>query len=76
MFLAEIEQGMEVYIPDDLRVDKYPKSYRYYDFILRLIQETISVEKQEFFGIQKAIAIAFMKREKQKSLYYRLTNRE
>ena len=45
VFLAKIEQGKEVFIPPDLSINMFPKSFRYYDFILRLIHENISKDK-------------------------------
>ena len=76
IFVAKIEQGKEVFIPKDLRVNTYPKSFMFYDFILRLIHENISTEKMEFFSTQKAIALAFAQKENERSMIYRLTNSE
>ena len=41
LFIHEIEQGQEVYIPIELSQDKMPPSFRYYDPILALIQNNL-----------------------------------
>ena len=47
-FILELEWGHEVIIPRDLSQDYLPKSYRYYDFLLRFIQDNISKELSLF----------------------------
>ena len=37
MFLMDLENGIEVLIPDELSQDHMPPSFRYYDLILMLI---------------------------------------
>ena len=37
LFIHEIEQGQEVYIPQELSQDNLPPSFRYYDPILAFI---------------------------------------
>lgn len=59
IFVSEIEQGKEVFIYPDLSQDQYPKSFRYYDSILQMVQEKITMDRREFYGLQKAIAIAY-----------------
>ena len=59
LFLMEFELGNEVLIPQELRQDDLPLSFRYYDFIINLIQEKVSYEKREFFKVKKQVAIIF-----------------
>jgi hypothetical protein len=49
----EFELGNEVYIPAELRQDDLPPSFRYYDFIINLIQQKVSLEKRDFFKVKK-----------------------
>jgi hypothetical protein len=42
MFLLDLQQGMEALVPYDLGQDHLPMSFRYYDFILMLIQDSVS----------------------------------
>lgn len=42
LFILEIEQGAEVFIPKELSQDHLPYSMRYYDPIVALIQEAVS----------------------------------
>ena len=37
LFMLEIEQGNEVFIPQDLSQDQFPISFWYYDSILKII---------------------------------------
>lgn len=49
LFIQEIEQGQEVFIPYQLSQDHFPISMRYYDPILHIVNLEISDEKKEFF---------------------------
>jgi len=44
----ELEQGVEVYIPNELSVDRYPISYRFYDPIILISNSMISLEAKLF----------------------------
>jgi hypothetical protein len=52
LFLIDIEQGREVFIPNDLQQKKLPMTFRYFDPILQYIQESISKEKKQFFALK------------------------
>lgn len=42
MFVLELEQGQEVYIPNDLSCDSYPQGFRYYDPIIQIVNHMFS----------------------------------
>ena len=42
VFIIEIEQGNQVLVPPYLSQDSLPCSFRYYDPIIRIIQDNIS----------------------------------
>jgi len=42
VFLWEIEEGVESFIPKELSQDHMPSSFRYYDPIIAIISENIS----------------------------------
>ena len=42
LFLAEIEDEIESFIPSALSQDSLPMSFRYYDHILAMVAENIS----------------------------------
>ena len=46
IFIVEIEDGNEVYIPKELSQDHYPASYRYYDSLISMTQTGISESKK------------------------------
>ena len=56
LFIIDIEQGQEVFIPKELSQDHLPLSFRYYDPILMMIQEKVSDESREHFNIQNNVA--------------------
>ena len=33
-FVLEVEHNLECYIPDELTIDRYPYSFRYYDPVI------------------------------------------
>ena len=49
MVTIDIETGNEVLIPYMLRQDKLPHSYRYYDPVLKIIDQLMVNDKRDFF---------------------------
>lgn len=49
LFIQELEQGQEVFIPNQLSQDHLPLSMRYYDPILQIVDLEISNDKKEYF---------------------------
>ena len=43
-FVLEMEHEQEVYIPDELSCDQYPKSFRYYDPIIQITNQLFSTK--------------------------------
>ena len=56
IFVADIEQGVEVYVPPDLSQDNLPCSFRYYDPVLAIILENIDESVKERFNIKAQVA--------------------
>ena len=56
MFIVEVEQGAETFIPDDLSQSSLPYSMRYYDAILAMIQERFSDEIRNLFVMRSLVA--------------------
>jgi len=59
MFLLDLQQGMEALVPYDLSQDHLPMSFRYYDFILMLIQDSVSQDRRDFQKIKMKLAKLF-----------------
>ena len=55
LFVNEIELGQEVFIPQRLSDKSLPKSFMFYDPIVRIIQELVSDERKEFFHSQNLL---------------------
>ena len=51
-YALQIELGNEVFIPTELSQDEFPMSFRYYDSILNVLDDTISNERKELFFIR------------------------
>ena len=49
LFVLDIEDGNEIYIPSALTQDRLPYSFRFYDPIIALINENISENRREFY---------------------------
>ena len=45
-FVLEMEHEQEVYIPDELSCDQYPKSFRYYDPIIQITNQLFSTKQK------------------------------
>ena len=70
IFIADIEQGREIYIPDELSVDRYPVSFRYYDSVIRLVRKMISEDMKQYYSFKNSFRMEFYQNEdfKQKIL--------
>ena len=55
LFVNEIELGQEVFIPQRLSDKSLPKSFMFYDPILRIIQDLVSDDRKEFFHCQNLL---------------------
>jgi hypothetical protein len=49
LFILHVEQGTEVFILENLSQDDLPMSLRYYDPILKIVQEDCNMEKKDVF---------------------------
>jgi hypothetical protein len=52
LFIKEIEEGQETFIPAELAQDHLPFSFRYYDPILAIVQENLARDRKEYFTIK------------------------
>lgn len=59
MFLLDLQQGMEVLIPRELSQDHLPMSYRFYDFILQFIQDSVTQDRRDFQKVKMKLARLF-----------------
>lgn len=57
IFLLNLAQGDEIIIPEELSQKKLPLSYRFYDPIMKLIQEDLSKDMREFFSLQRKYTV-------------------
>jgi hypothetical protein len=48
LFLIDLELGEEVIIPKELSMDMLPQSFRYYDYILLMVQEKATQDRRQF----------------------------
>lgn len=51
-FILELEQGQEVYIPDELSCDQYPNSFGYYDPLIQVINLHFQNSSKSYFQIK------------------------
>lgn len=52
LFLIDIEQGQEVFVPKDLSQNQLPLSFRYYDPLIRIIKDRIGDDILENFRMR------------------------
>ena len=62
LFIADIELGKEVKIPNDLSQEALPRAFRYYDFILNFVQARIGHNRKEYYGMKRGMAFKFHKK--------------
>ena len=49
LFVLDIEEGTEVFIPKELRTDNFPLSFQFNDPILMIIHRKMSDDRKEYF---------------------------
>ena len=59
LFILEMELGKSVPIPEFLRCEKLPISFKYYSCILNLVQSRLSLDRREFFKMKRQMAVIF-----------------
>ena len=47
LFVIDVEQGNEVWVPTSLSLDCYPQSFHYYDPIMQVIRSNMRDHKRE-----------------------------
>ena len=55
--MLEVEDGLEVFLPNDLNLDRLPYSFRYYDFLINYIKTKLSDDRREFYTNEKLMAL-------------------
>jgi hypothetical protein len=61
MFIIEVEQGNETYIPNELSQDKLPMSFWFYDPILIWVQDQVSKSKQHLCNFRNEFRLNFFR---------------
>ena len=56
VFLASVEQGLETFIPRELGMDHLPMSFKYYDPVLAIVAEDMSVETRTILAERQFLA--------------------
>jgi hypothetical protein len=56
LFIKQIEEGEETFIPKGLSQDDLPWSFRYYDPIQAIIQEMVSDDRRAYFTLRQQVA--------------------
>lgn len=57
-FILELEQGQEVFIPQELSCDSYPTSFRYYDPIIQMTNHLMSTESKLYHQLKTQFNIS------------------
>jgi len=56
LFIMDIEEGGEVYIPLKMNQEQIPRSFRYYDPIMNIIIDNICIDKVDYFNMKRDLA--------------------
>ena len=62
LFLFDIEQGQEVFISNDLSQSSYPLSFRYYDPLMRIVQDRMTYERKEYYKLKNDLELKIYRR--------------
>ena len=55
IFILDLKQGREMMIPEILRMDHLPESFKFYDPLLNILQKSIDSFSKYAFNIRKQI---------------------
>jgi hypothetical protein len=59
LFVMDLELGEEVEIPRELSQDMLPYSYRYYDYILLMVQDKATQDRRNFSKMKSKLSHMF-----------------
>ena len=59
IFIADIEQGREIYIPDEISIERYPVSFRFYDSTIKLVRNMLSDDIKQYFSFKNTFRMEF-----------------
>ena len=63
IFILEIELGRKVLIPDLLSQSYLPLSFTFYDPIINIVQQRLSVDKRNYSQVKKNINLLMLFRD-------------
>ena len=63
LFVLEIEQGHEAYVPPELTVDLMPLSFRFYDAILVFVQDLVSAKAKDLNSFKTLYRLNYHNKE-------------
>lgn len=63
LFILEIEQGEEVFIPPEISINQYPLSFRFYDSILNFTSSSVSQKTKDFHSHKNTFRLNFYQNE-------------
>jgi hypothetical protein len=55
LFVLDISDGDEMFIPNDLSLNQLPMSFRYYDPLIQIVQERFSEETLDYFKLSNTV---------------------
>lgn len=55
LFILDMSDGCEVFIPKDLSQTQYPMSYRYYDPLIQIVQQRIADDRKDFYKLKNTM---------------------
>jgi hypothetical protein len=70
IFMLEVQQGQESFIPKELCQDSLPKCYKFYDPILLIIQDKIPEDRKEYFYSRNCLNLKNYKDNDTKAILY------
>ena len=56
LLVLDVESGQHAKIPKLLSQDYLPQSYRYYDAVLKMVQNNLKQRKSDFYHVKMQLA--------------------
>ena len=62
LFVVDMQEGTEVLIPKDLSQDHLPMSFRYYDPLIKIVQDKMADEKRDYYKLKNSLELKVYQR--------------
>ena len=61
IFILDMQQGKQIYIPSELQVDQFSQGLRFYDLTLNMLEEALTSEIKDVINFRRNCRVKYIK---------------